>query len=178
MTDYKKQLEDLYAPISFLLLNNKLIEKNKNLHSQEISKYSTYNIITLSHSAVIYVGILFDNTRKSSSFLKIDQCIRNKKIQITEHKKWNLLFSSTYDSAKQIINLRNKFHAHKESEFDINDFWNKNPDEFEKLPLIAHNCKEMYDLLTQDLLGYLLDFDSLENKILSQFDIIFSNYDS
>jgi len=172
---YQKQLEDLHAPISFLILNNKLIKKFKSIQSHEISKYSTYS---MSHSAVIYVGMIFDKTNKSSSLKKFDQLIKNGKIRIIEHEKWNLLFSTTYDNAKQIINLRNKFHAHKESKFNINDFWIENPDEFEKLPLIAQNCKEMYNLLTQNLLGYLLDFDSLENRILSQFDIIFKEYDN
>jgi hypothetical protein len=178
MNQYKKKLNDLYAPISFISLNHKLIEKYRRVHNPSISRFTSYCIITLFHSIVVYIGIAFDKSNKSSSLYKFNQEIKKKKLLINDYKKWCELYSSTFDSVKTIIDLRNKFHAHKDSEFDITKFWEQNPEEYAKVPMIAENCIKLFDILSQEISGYKLSFDSTEHDIIDQFDLIFTKYDS
>lgn len=178
MKHFEKKLYDLYGPISFISLNQKLIERLKTIKDTSINRFATYSIITLFHSSIVYIGIVFDNSKSSSSLLKFNQYIENKKISLANNKEWKTLFSLTFDYAKPLIELRNKFHAHKESEFDINQYWELNPNESDKIPIISENCIKLFDILTQEILGYSLSFDTPENEIINQFDLIYSRYDS
>ncbi len=178
MKNLEKSLNDLYDPISFISLNLKLIKKYRNIHNSSISKYITYCIINLFHNTVVYIGIVFDKTRHTSSLFKFNQKIESNKLKITEYKKWNKLYNSTFSEAKKILYLRNNFHAHKNEVFDIKEYWEQNPDEYDKITLVVENCIKLLDILSQDILGFKFDFDTTCKGILDQFNVLFKEYEN
>ena len=178
MNHYKKKLHDLYAPVSFISLNQKLIERYKGIHDSSINRYTLYCIITLFHNIVVDIGMVFDSAKRTSSFIKFNQYIKFEKLRINDSEEWTKLFDSTFRKVKPFIDLRKNFHAHKNAQFEINEFWEQHSEECDKIPMIAENCIKLFDILSQEILGYKLSFNSSENDIINQFDLIFSKYDS
>ncbi|MDA3814338.1 MAG: hypothetical protein PF570_08815, partial [Candidatus Cloacimonetes bacterium] len=82
MNQYKRRLNNLYAPISFISLNQKLIERYKKINNASISRYNLYCIISLFHNLVVDIGMVFDKTKGTSSLYKFYQDIESEKLKI------------------------------------------------------------------------------------------------
>lgn len=171
MKRYEKSLYDLHGIVSFASLNIKLIDRYKGISNREYTKFSTYLMISLNHSLIVYIGILFDKTKGTNSLYKYKEYINNKKIDLYEKLNWIILFNKTYPLAQPILRLRNKFHAHKSNSFDVFDYWETNPKAFDNIPIIIENSKKLINILSTELLDFELDFDSTNKELLKQYDL-------
>ena len=173
MRKFEKKIDDIYGPLLFSYANVQLIKQFNKIIESSNSKFITYCKINLFINTVINIGILFARRRDASSLCKFYEVIKSEKLRLNDAEKWITRYKTTYKDAKQIINLRNKFHAHKTSTFEINSFWEKYPDEYDKIPQIISNCKILFDILCLETLGYKLDFESFSQELLEQIKTLY-----
>ncbi|NQV18285.1 MAG: hypothetical protein HQ534_07080 [Armatimonadetes bacterium] len=173
MKQIEKKIDDIYGPLLFAYTNLKLSKQYDEFNKSSYRRFNTYCKIMLFKNTVINIGVLFDRSHSTSSFYKFNEMIKSGKLHLKANENWITLYETTFKKAKQIIDLRHKFHAHKNSAFEINNFWDKYPDEYGKIPQIISNCKTLFDILSLETLGYKLDFEAFSQELLRQMKTLY-----
>jgi len=74
MKQIEKKIDDIYGPLLFSFASVQLIKQFDKIIKSSGAKYITYCKISLFKNTVINIGILFDRTRGTGSFYKLNSC--------------------------------------------------------------------------------------------------------